>query len=85
MKANTNIVSQIPFNTKPDNYIKYSVATIPDVRALKKNNSHSFVNQADITLHVHHNRDATVRVLSGKTFETCVPSGKAFFLSIFYY
>ena len=81
MNANISIVAEvIPSNTAPDNCIKYSVATIQDLRALKKLNSNSSVKHADITPHMHQNCDVTVRVLSCKTLEeikTHVPSAKA--------
>ena len=81
MNANISIVVEvIPSNTTPDNCINYSVATIQDLRALKKLNPNPSVKHADIKPHVRQNCDATVRVLSRKTLEeieTHVPSAKA--------
>ena len=65
MNANISIVTEVippASNTTPD-CIKYSTATIQDLRALKRLNPNSSVKYADITPHVRHNCDAAVRVL----------------------
>jgi len=81
MNTKLTIVAEIiPSQSKADNCLKYSVATIQDLRALKKLNPNSVVRQADITPHVRQNCDATVRVLSRATLqeiETHLPSAKA--------
>jgi len=50
MNAKLIIVDEIiPSQATADNCLKYSVATIQDLRALKKLNPNSVVRQADIT------------------------------------
>ena len=81
MNVKLTIVAEIiPSQATADNCLKYSVATIQDLRALKKLNPNSVVRQADITPHVRQNCDATVRVLSRTALheiETHLPSAKA--------
>ena len=78
MNENIKIVAEVIPCT--DGSLKYSLATVQDLRDLKKTNPNSIIRQADITPHVRQNCDATVRVLSQKIIEeikTFLPSAKA--------
>ena len=77
MNENIKIVAEVIPCT--DGNLKYSMATVQDLRDLKKTNPNSIIRQADVTPHVRQNCDATVRVLSQKAIKeikTFLPSAK---------
>jgi len=78
MNENIKIVAKVIPCT--DGSLTYSIATIQDLRELKKSNPNSVIKQADITPRVRQNCDATVRVISQKAIEEVKlfsPSAKA--------
>ena len=88
MNERIQIVAEAIPNTKADGsdgFAKYLIATVQDLKALKKLHRYpnSTVRQADITAHVRQNCDATVRVLSNTTLEELskyLPCAKATYL-----
>ena len=82
MNENIKIVVEVlpPGPQSIDSTTKYSLATIQDLKLLKKRCPGTKIRHADITPHVRQNCDAAVRVLSSNTVEdlkTYVPSSNA--------
>ena len=79
MNENIKVVAEVISGA--DGSLTYSLATIQDLRELKKKIPNLVIKQADITPHVRQNCDATVRVISQKAIEEVKeftpPSAKA--------